>query len=119
MGADLPDITARPLSDFIARSGWELIMEGIGDLTESDELEIDLAKDRKRFFRIFRNPVLDERGRLHGWVIVIRDESQLRRAEVLEDEVSSIVPHAYPPPINTIPCFATLLVSTLQKHLVG
>ena len=93
MGADLPDITARPLSDFIARTGWELIMEGIGDLTESDELEIDLAKDRKRFFRIFRNPVLDERGRRHGWVIVIRDESQLRRAEILKDEFLSIVSH--------------------------
>ncbi len=117
MGADLPDLAAHPLSEFIVNTGWERIVAGLDDLAEKDELEIDPAKDRKRFFRIFRNPVLDERGRRHGWIIVIRDESQLRRAEILKDEFLSIVSHEIRTPMNAILGFSNFLEKSLKSRL--
>ncbi|MCH8838707.1 MAG: PAS domain-containing protein, partial [Candidatus Marinimicrobia bacterium] len=117
MGAELPHMAARPISEFISQTAWELIIEGIGDLTESDELEIDPAQDRKRFFRIFRKPLLDKRGRRHGSVIVIRDESQLRRAEIMKDEFLSIVSHEIRTPMNAILGFSNLLEKSLKNRL--
>jgi diguanylate cyclase (GGDEF)-like protein/PAS domain S-box-containing protein len=60
-------------------SAWPQVQQALGNEEEDQQVRLDYPE--RRFLDISRGEVRDERGRVRGWVVVLRDVTALRLTE--------------------------------------
>jgi len=105
-----------PLEDFISRNprrypdGTDMHFDDVpmarslrnGEVIHQREIEITRPYDPPMALLVNSAPLLDERDRITGTIVVFQDITQIRDAEQLRDDFLSLVSHELRTPLTTI-----------------
>jgi two-component system, NtrC family, sensor histidine kinase KinB len=72
------------------------------DDAPADVTEMALGGARRRFVRLLRMPVRDERGAVYGQLVVLRDITQERELEQLREDYTNMLVHDLRAPLTSI-----------------
>ncbi|MCH8328705.1 MAG: PAS domain-containing protein, partial [Candidatus Marinimicrobia bacterium] len=117
IGIPMDQLLGQQLIEVLPTGAWRELFSGLDWNDRSDEIVIDLEKDRQHFFRVARTPLIDSGDTLQGWVITLHDETERKRTEGLKDEFLALVSHEIRTPMNAIMGFSTILESKLKDSL--
>jgi two-component system, NtrC family, sensor histidine kinase KinB len=68
----------------------------------ADVVELALGGTRRRFVRLLRMPVRDERGAVYGQLVVLRDITQEKELEQLREDYTNMLVHDLRAPLTSI-----------------
>lgn len=117
IGIPVDQLIGQQFFEVLPTGAWRDFFDGLEWDARSDEIVIDLERDRQHFFRVARTPLINGGDTLQGWVITLHDETERKRTEGLKDEFLSLVSHEIRTPMNAIMGFSSILESKLEDSL--
>ena len=111
------NIRGMPLLTLLTGEVWENIFEGLKSKDEPPVELVNVNGDGSFFLNVSRVRLLNSTQQLIGWTFLFRDETKLRRSNLLKEEFFAISSHEIRTPVSIITGYIQLIRSMLGEKL--